>query len=720
VTAVWTVQSLQGALGAHAADWDELNQRMFGEHPLLRSDFVDALLKHYGQGREYLCVLRRSGIAEAMCVLAPREPGLWASFLPAQAQLGPALIRHPDQLNGLIRALPGFVGELDFLCNDPEFGSLASNGPDTDLVDHSLTMNIDLQGDFASYWAGRPKKLIQNIERYRRRETVDHLEQRFVEITEPAEMNAAVSRYGVLEAEGWKGQHGTAVGSDERQESFYQEVMVRFAKAKRAIVFELWFGEELAASRLAIADEHMLVMLKTTYHEKFAAYAPGRLLLRLAIERAFETQAGGRIEFYTDATQDQLAWATGQRWIQHVSFYRNRPIQVALSTLRRSRQVIGINKRAPESDSRHEVRVFKHPDEFTPELRRFFGSAESIGIQLGHDWYKNLIDTVFPKHPGVQIFVLYRDGTPVAALPLLTTRRRLAARIASLSNYYTALFAPVIRPGMKAYDLVPLLKAVRRAHPGFDSMSLAPMDPNTLAYRMLLNAMSGAGLMPFRYYCFGNWYLKVESDWKNYLLSRKGKQRNTISRMTKKLATDGGRLELISVEDLERGLSAYEDVYAASWKKGEPHQEFIPGLLRTCARRGWLRLGIAWLDGKAIAAQIWIVAYGKADIYKVAYDEAYKAYSPGTLLTAMLMQHVMEVDKVAEVDYLIGDDPYKETWMSDRRERWGIIAYNPRSPLGLLGLIREVLWRSLKPLVARVRKLIGSLGRRASGAQATH
>ncbi|OGA95641.1 MAG: hypothetical protein A3E79_13955 [Burkholderiales bacterium RIFCSPHIGHO2_12_FULL_61_11] len=54
------------------------------------------------------------------------------------------------------------------------------------------------------------------------------------------------------------------------------------------------------------------------------------------------------------------------------------------------------------------------------------------------------------------------------------------------------------------------------------------------------------------------------------------------------------------------------------------------------------------------------MANGKASIYKVSYDEHFKAYTPGTLFTAMLMEHVIEKDKVTEVDCLIGDDPYKK------------------------------------------------------------
>ena len=131
-------------------------------------------------------------------------------------------------------------------------------------------------------------------------------------------------------------------------------------------------------------------------------------------------------------------------------------------------------------------------------------------------------------------------------------------------------------------------------------------------------------------------------------------------------------------------------------------------MIATAATEGWLRLGIVWLNGEAIAAQLWMVCNGKADIYKVAYDESFKAYSPGTVLTAHLLQHVLEKDQVVEVDYLIGDDAYKKTWMSHRRERWGIIAYHTRSFAGLLGAGREALGRGVKPILSRLRARDGS------------
>jgi CelD/BcsL family acetyltransferase involved in cellulose biosynthesis len=116
-------------------------------------------------------------------------------------------------------------------------------------------------------------------------------------------------------------------------------------------------------------------------------------------------------------------------------------------------------------------------------------------------------------------------------------------------------------------------------------------------------------------------------------------------------------------------------------------------------------LGVVWLRGQPIGAQIWFVAHGRAEIFKVAYDESFKEYSPGTVLTAKLMEHVMQNDVVDEVDYLIGDDGYKKAWMSDRRERFGVIAYNPSTAAGVLGAVLELTGRQARALMRRARTL---------------
>jgi hypothetical protein len=343
------------------------------------------------------------------------------------------------------------------------------------------------------------------------------------------------------------------------------------------------------------------------------------------------------------------------------------------------------------------VDVFLHPDEFPPDVTQFLARFEIKNIEFSVTWYRNFVNTVYPGHEGVRFYVLRRLGLPVAVLPVVAKKSLLSQKVESLGNFYTSCYTPLFEDGLKVSDLVHLLKTVFGFHFPLASMRFAPMDPKSDSYQTLIAALQSAGLVPFRFFCFGNWYLPINDDWPTYLKNREGAVRSTLKRMTKKFAADGGTLELVREGvDLARSLVAYESVYSNSWKVAEPYPQFIPGLMQSCSERGWLRLGVAWLNDSPIASQLWIVANGKASIFKLAYDEAFKAYAPGTLLTAMLMENSIEEDRVVEVDYLIGDDPYKKAWMSHRRERWGIVAYNPKNVVGFIELIREASGRILK------------------------
>ncbi|MDP2369213.1 GNAT family N-acetyltransferase [Rhodoferax sp.] len=706
----WSIIQLDGTLGVHAPAWDALNRRQFQANPMLDSRFVEGLLRHFGDGSVRLCVLETDKGPQAMCLLRPKGLGIWTTFLPAQAQIGPVLISDARQVRPLIRQLPGLVGQIDFLCHDPAFGAVAlPASSDHSTQEHALTMSIRLDGDFETYWAKRSKQLQKNIRRYERRLDEDGQSARVVCISDSDAIGAAVDRYATLESKGWKGLEGTAIGSDNVQGRFYGEVLRGFCSSGGATVYELWIGERLAASRLTIASATMLVILKTTYDEVFDKYAPGRLLLRGVVEQAFKLLPGGVIEFYTDANPDQLSWATDQRWIEHVSVYRNDLAATLIpiaNALRKS--IVPVPDPLAEHGAGRRVEVLYHPSQFPADLHKLFALAERDDFQCGAAWYSNLTDAVFADHAGVRFYVLRQGEQAIAVLPVQIVQHRQGKQVESLSNYYTALYAPALAPGLKARDLVPLIRAVLSAHAPVASLRFAPMDPRSQAYRLLFGGLREAGLAPFAFFCFVNWHLAAFDDWAGYLASRHGSLRNTIKRMGKKFAHDGGTLELIQGGDaLDRGIGAYEQVYARSWKKPEPYPAFVPGLARTCAASGWLRLGVAWIDGKPVAAQIWIVSNGRASIYKLAYDEDYKSYAPGTLLTALLMQHVMEEDQVLEVDYLIGNDPYKQAWMNRRRERWGIVAYNSKTLSGALGMCQEALARPLKLIIAKLRGLFG-------------
>lgn len=337
----------------------------------------------------------------------------------------------------------------------------------------------------------------------------------------------------------------------------------------------------------------------------------------------------------------------------------------------------------------------------------FHASSAQSGAFLSLPWFRTLAAGVFSESR-VRIYALSSGdaGDVQALMPMhaVTVSKRFFSfrQLASVANFYTPLFGPLVVDALGAYDHMKALARGIAAEPErWDAVTLCPMDCESPLYMATLSALRSAGMAVQTYHCFANWYLTVGGrSFDEYAASLPSQLRNTLKRKARQLPATRLRMEIVSGgEELERAIDAYETVYRASWKPSEFYPRFMPEFIRTCAREGWLRLGLAYIDGRPAAAQVWIVAGGVASIYKLAYDEAFAKHSIGSLLTARLMRHVIDIDAVHEVDFLSGDDEYKSSWMSHRRERWGIMAFNLRTFKGATLAAVNLGGRAVKRLV---------------------
>jgi len=312
-------------------------------------------------------------------------------------------------------------------------------------------------------------------------------------------------------------------------------------------------------------------------------------------------------------------------------------------------------------------------------------------IFLREEWFDLLIRYAGGFGKPV-VLVGYKNKIPAIILPCaqksVIIHRLPFQGIVFLSNFYSPYCAPIVNSGewssnCEAYAA--MLKEVCREN--WQVMLFEGIPEEHGEYLAMCEACMTLNLPFVEYDTIENWILECEGmTYADYLKSRSRRRRESLRRKRRKLEkNDRVSWEVITDpgSKLEKGIEEYYKVYSRSWKRPEPYPEFHRELVFEAAERGWLRLGLLRLGNDAIAAQIWLVYSGVASILKLAYDENYADLSAGTVLTLVLLERVLDVDKVREVDFLTGGDAYKKGWMSKLRKRYSLLVYNPKSIAGI-------------------------------------
>jgi hypothetical protein len=170
----------------------------------------------------------------------------------------------------------------------------------------------------------------------------------------------------------------------------------------------------------------------------------------------------------------------------------------------------------------------------------------------------------------------------------------------------------------------------------------------------------------------------------DYWASRPSRLRNTAHRKTKSAG-----LELVVLDRFDaKAWADLEAVFEASWKPPEGSPLLIREIAQQEGEAGSLRLGLAYKDGLAVAAQIWTIENGVATIHKLAYREDAKQLSAGTVLSVEMFRRALDDDHVELIDFGVGNDGYKQDWMSHCVPLFAMSAYYPFRPAGLVGLAK--------------------------------
>lgn len=137
--------------------------------------------------------------------------------------------------------------------------------------------------------------------------------------------------------------------------------------------------------------------------------------------------------------------------------------------------------------------------------------------------------------------------------------------------------------------------------------------------------------------------------------------------------------------EIESLLPAFFDQHRRRWANTRNHslfgsaaqQAFYRALARAAHSAGWLLFSVVELDGRPIAFHFGFDYRGTIVWYKPAFEIRYAERSPGLLLIRQLIEDALQRGR-SEIDFTIGDEPFKERFANRLRQNVFIGMYHSR------------------------------------------
>lgn len=221
-------------------------------------------------------------------------------------------------------------------------------------------------------------------------------------------------------------------------------------------------------------------------------------------------------------------------------------------------------------------------------------------------------------------------------------------------------------------------------------------------------------------------FLESQLDGEAYLKAALSAHHHREFRRMKRRLAEKGRLEHVvarTEDEVRDGLEAFLALEASGWKGRQRtamavdrfRAAFAREAINRLAERDMSRVHLLTLDGEPIASLIVFVEAGMAYTWKTAYDEAYAAFSPGTLLMIeVTRQHLDDPNITATDSCAVPDHPVmSRLWTERRRIGTMVIGMTPQTDRQVRQAVSQLhLHRETRNLARILRNRIKRFFRR--------
>ncbi len=286
--------TVHGGLEEISAGWDVLAQEC-GAPPFERPGWFRLWSAAFGSGTPWVVVNRSNGETVAVLPLVRSRNGLRSATNEHTPRFG--LLAKDESA---ARELAAWVFErrprsvtLEYV--DPgHFGSreleaaAASRGYRVLTTTYERSPFLVIDGTWEDYERGLSGRVRRDLDRRLRR--LEEMGPVRLDVSDGTSGRAELLAEGFrLEPSGWKAARGTAVTSRENTRRFYEELAVWAAENGWLRLSFLRVGEQAVAFQYGFEAGGTYYFLKGGYDPEYRRFAPGKLLLRALLERAFAT-----------------------------------------------------------------------------------------------------------------------------------------------------------------------------------------------------------------------------------------------------------------------------------------------------------------------------------------------------------------------------------------------------------------------------------------------
>jgi CelD/BcsL family acetyltransferase involved in cellulose biosynthesis len=277
---------------------------------------------------------------------------------------------------------------------------------------------------------------------------------------------------------------------------------------------------------------------------------------------------------------------------------------------------------------------------------------------------------------------------PLALVPLVYGRTRLRGlpvRVLSILDSPDTPFADfLVARGHE--EVVAALGQALRERRDWDLLRLAKL-PAEGSTAKALQTVLGAD---FAWRVAGHErspYLVLEGTWEAFFRSRSQRFRKTCRSIENRIHRRGA-LTVEEHRSVDPDGPVFRDlleVSLASWKAdrgvalatmdGMPR--FFHELTRRASARGWLRLWVLRLEGRAVATEYQIGANGSVHALRADYDASLADLSPGAYLNLEIVRRLFEAPDLHVYDMGPGLNEYKLRWASGAHDLVTLEFYAP-------------------------------------------